>query len=145
MNSHNSTPVLSIEGLIKDYPGVRAVNDVSFAIERSTVHCLIGENGAGKSTLVKMITGAIQPTQGIMKVNGKDYRPTGTQSARESGIATLFQELHVVDELTVLENLTLGMEQSRFGFLIKSGLEERVIETLATIEPSIDHTLVSLP
>ncbi|MDC5812768.1 sugar ABC transporter ATP-binding protein [Vibrio europaeus] len=138
MNTHNSTSVLSIEGLVKDYPGVRAVNNVSFSIERSTVHCLIGENGAGKSTLVKMITGAIQPTQGTMKVNGKSYTPNGTQSAREAGIATLFQELHVVDELSVLENLTLGMEQSRFGFLIKSDLEQRVIDTLATIEPSID-------
>jgi ribose transport system ATP-binding protein len=138
LNTHNSTSVLSIEGLVKDYPGVRAVNNVSFSIERSTVHCLIGENGAGKSTLVKMITGAIQPTQGTMKVNGKSYTPNGTQSAREAGIATLFQELHVVDELSVLENLTLGMEQSRFGFLIKSDLEQRVIDTLATIEPSID-------
>ena len=138
MNTHNSTSVLSIEGLVKDYPGVRAVNNVSFSIERSTVHCLIGENGAGKSTLVKMITGAIQPTQGTMKVNGNSYTPNGTQSAREAGIATLFQELHVVDELSVLENLTLGMEQSRFGFLIKSDLEQRVIDTLATIEPSID-------
>jgi len=138
LNTQNSTTVLSIEGLVKDYPGVRAVNNVSFSIERSTVHCLIGENGAGKSTLVKMITGAIQPTQGSMKVNGNPYKPNGTQSARESGIATLFQELHVVDELTVLENLTLGMEQSRFGFLVKSDLDARVINTLATIEPSID-------
>ncbi|MEF1309354.1 sugar ABC transporter ATP-binding protein [Vibrio mytili] len=144
MNSQNITPVLSIEGLIKDYPGVRAVNDVSFSIQPGTVHCLIGENGAGKSTLVKMITGAIQPTQGTMKVNGKVYTPNGTQSARESGIATLFQELHVVDELTVLENLTLGMEKSWFGFLVGSDLEERAMNTLATIEPSINpHARVS--
>ncbi|MBT0083996.1 sugar ABC transporter ATP-binding protein [Vibrio alginolyticus] len=144
MNSQNTTPVLSIEGLIKDYPGVRAVNDVSFSIQSGTIHCLIGENGAGKSTLVKMITGAIQPTQGTMKVNGKVYTPNGTQSARGSGIATLFQELHVVDELTVLENLTLGMEKSWFGFLVGSDLEERAMNTLATIEPSINpHARVS--
>jgi len=132
------SPVLAVEGLIKDYPGVRAVDDVSFSIQGSTVHCLVGENGAGKSTLIKMLTGALQPSQGVMKVNGASYRPSSTQDARESGIATLFQELHVVDELSVLENLTLGMEQSQFGFLIKSDLEERVIETLATIEPSIN-------
>lgn len=131
-------PILSIEGIIKDYPGVRAVNDVSFSVEGSTVHCLIGENGAGKSTLIKMITGALLPSQGNMKINGAPYAPTSTQNARESGVATLFQELHVVDELSVLENLTLGMEQSRFGFLIKSDLEERVIQTLASIEPSIN-------
>lgn len=138
LTTQQQLPVISIENLIKDYPGVRAVDDVSFSIERSTVHCLVGENGAGKSTLVKMLTGALKPTQGSMKVNGATYEPNSTQDARESGIATLFQELHVVDELTVLENLTLGMEQSRFGFLIKSDLENRVIHTLSTIEPSID-------
>ena len=138
MTTQQQPPVLSIEGIIKDYPGVRAVNDVSFSVESSTVHCLIGENGAGKSTLIKMITGALLPSQGNMKINGAPYAPTSTQNARENGVATLFQELHVVDELSVLENLTLGMEQSRFGFLIKSDLEERVIQTLASIEPSIN-------
>ncbi|MHA1555174.1 MAG: sugar ABC transporter ATP-binding protein [Alphaproteobacteria bacterium] len=132
------SPVLSVESLTKDYPGVRAVDDVSFSIERSTVHCLVGENGAGKSTLVKMLTGALRPTSGTMKVRGSVYEPSNPNDAREGGIATLFQELHVVDELTVLENLTLGMEQSRFGFLVKSDLDDRVVQTLAAIEPSIN-------
>lgn len=138
MTGLQQSPVLSVEGLTKDYPGVRAVDDVSFAIESSTVHCLVGENGAGKSTLVKMLTGALQPTTGSMKVRGSSYEPSNTHDARAGGIATLFQELHVVDELTVLENLTLGMEQSRFGFLVKSDLDDRVVQTLAAIEPSID-------
>ena len=73
-----------------------------------------------------------------MRINGSEYKPNNLQDARDAGIATLFQELHVVDELTVLENLTLGMERSRFGFLIKSDLEDRVIRTLKAIEPSID-------
>jgi ribose transport system ATP-binding protein len=132
------SPVLSVEGLTKDYPGVRAVDDVSFSIERGNVHCLVGENGAGKSTLVKMLTGVLRPTSGIMQVHGSDYAPGNPQDAREGGIATLFQELHVVDELTVQENLTLGMERSRFGFLVKSDLDDRVVKTLAAIEPSID-------
>ncbi|WP_281982546.1 sugar ABC transporter ATP-binding protein [Thalassorhabdomicrobium marinisediminis] len=131
-------PILSVHGLSKDYPGVCAVDDVSFSIERGVVHCLMGENGAGKSTLVKMITGALKPTSGHLMVNGEAYDPCNTQDARDNGIATLFQELHVVDELTVLENLTLGMERSRFGILVKSDLEERVTRTLAAIEPSID-------
>ncbi len=138
MTSQQQLPVLSVEGLIKDYPGVRAVDDVSFSINRSSIHCLVGENGAGKSTLVKMLTGALKPTSGTMQVRGNTYEPNSTSQARVCGIATLFQELHVVDELTVLENLTLGMEQSRFGFLVKSDLEDRVIKTLAMIEPSID-------
>ncbi len=138
MTINETSTVLSVEGLTKDYPGVRAVDDVSFSIENSTVHCLVGENGAGKSTLVKMLTGALEPTSGGMMVNGAAYAPTSPSEARSGGIATLFQELHVVDELTVLENLTLGMEKSRFGFFVKSDLEDRVIRTLATIEPSID-------
>ena len=138
MTEKQPPPVLSIHGLTKDFPGVRAVDDVSLSIESSTIHCLVGENGAGKSTLIKMLTGALLPTSGTMRINGSEYRPKNLQDARDAGIATLFQELHVVDELTVLENLTLGMERSRFGFLIKSDLDDRVIRTLKAIEPSID-------
>ena len=138
MTEKQPPPVLSIHGLTKDFPGVRAVDDVSLSIESSTIHCLVGENGAGKSTLIKMLTGALLPTSGTMRINGSEYKPNNLQDAREAGIATLFQELHVVDELTVLENLTLGMERSRFGFLIKSDLDDRVIRTLKAIEPSID-------
>lgn len=138
MTEKQPPPVLSIHGLTKDFPGVRAVDDVSLSIESSTIHCLVGENGAGKSTLIKMLTGALLPTSGTMRINGSEYKPNNLQDAREAGIATLFQELHVVDELTVLENLTLGMERSRFGFLIKSDLEDRVTRTLKAIEPSID-------
>ena len=138
MTEKQPPPVLSIHGLTRDFPGVRAVDDVSLSIESSTIHCLVGENGAGKSTLIKMLTGALLPTSGTMRINGSEYKPNNLQDARDAGIATLFQELHVVDELTVLENLTLGMERSRFGFLIKSDLEDRVIRTLKAIEPSID-------
>ena len=138
MTEKQPPPVLSIHGLTKDFPGVRAIDDVSLSIESGTIHCLVGENGAGKSTLIKMLTGALLPTSGTMRINGSEYKPNNLQDARDAGIATLFQELHVVDELTVLENLTLGMERSRFGFLIKSDLDDRVIRTLKAIEPSID-------
>ncbi len=141
VNGHPPTPALSVEGLTKDYPGVRAVDNVSFSIARNTVHCLVGENGAGKSTLVKMLTGALRPTSGTMTVRGAAYAPGSPHDARQGGIATLFQELHVVDQLTVQENLTLGMERSRFGFLVKSDLDRRAVQTLAAIEPSIDPTM----
>lgn len=137
-SSDSIAPVLVVEGITKDYPGVRAVDNVSFAVLPGTVHCLVGENGAGKSTLVKMLTGALSPSHGRLILNGAPYAPGSPQAARDGGIATLFQELHVVNELTVLENLTLGMERRRFGFLVKSDLEDRVVQTLAAIEPSID-------
>ena len=129
--------VLEIRDLVKDFPGVRAVNNVSFDIKRNTVHCLVGENGAGKSTLIKMLTGAYTRTSGQILLNGEDYRPHSTRGAKEKGISTLFQELNVVDQLTVEENLTLGMEDTTLGFLRKTDKINRMVSVLNSIEPSI--------
>ena len=77
--------VLEIKNLVKDFPSVRAVNDVSFDIKRNSVHCLVGENGAGKSTLIKILTGAILRTSGTVLLNGKEYtahKPQGSQATR---------------------------------------------------------------
>ncbi len=129
--------VLEIRNLIKDFPGVRAVNDVSFDIKRNTIHCLVGENGAGKSTLIKMLTGAYGRTSGRIILNGEEYNPRNTRDAKLKGISTLFQELNVVDQLTVEENLTLGMEDTTFGFLRKTDKINKMINVLNSIEPSI--------
>lgn len=130
--------VLEIKNLVKDYPGVRAVNDVSFNIKRNTVHCLVGENGAGKSTLIKILTGAIPRTQGVVLLNGEEYCANNPKEAKQKGISTLFQELNVVDQLTVEENLTLGMEDTTMGFLKKTSKVKKIIEVLASLEPSIE-------
>ncbi len=132
-----SENVLEIKNLVKDYPGVRAVNDVSFDIKKNTVHCLVGENGAGKSTLIKILTGAIQRSQGVVLLNGQEYCANNPKEAKHKGISTLFQELNVVDQLTVEENLTLGMEDTSFGFLKKTPKIKKIIDVLASLEPSI--------
>ncbi len=129
--------VLEIRDLVKDFPGVRAVNNVNFDIKRNTVHCLVGENGAGKSTLIKMLTGAYTRTSGQILLNGEEYDPHSTRDAKQKGISTLFQELNVVDQLTVEENLTLGMEDTTFGFLRHTDKINRMISVLNSIEPSI--------
>ncbi|HEY3345353.1 MAG TPA: sugar ABC transporter ATP-binding protein, partial [Anaerolineaceae bacterium] len=129
--------VLEIRDLVKDFPGVRAVNNVSFDIQRNTVHCLVGENGAGKSTLIKILTGAYSRTSGKILLNGEEYSPRSTRDAKEKGISTLFQELNVVDQLTVEENLTLGMEESKFGFLRKTDKINKMLEVMNSLEPSI--------
>ena len=129
--------VLEIKDLVKDFPGVRAVNNVSFDIKRNTVHCLVGENGAGKSTLIKMLTGAYTHTSGSILLNGEEYSPHNTREARQKGISTLFQELNVVDQLTVEENLTLGMETTTFGFLRKTDKINKMISVMNSLEPSI--------
>src|SRR5512133_1810076 len=134
----NSTEnVLEIRDLVKDFPGVRAVNNVSFDIKRNTIHCLVGENGAGKSTLIKMLTGAYARTSGRILLNGEEYNSQNTRDAKQKGISTLFQELNVVDQLTVEENLTLGMEDTTFGFLRKTDKINKMIRVLNSIEPSI--------
>lgn len=134
MNDH----VLEIRNLTKDFPGVRALDDVSFNINRNTVHCLVGENGAGKSTLIKILTGAFIRTSGTVLLSGKSYQAHNPKEAKNAGISTLFQELNVVDQLTVEENLTLGMEDTTLGFLRKSKKIKKMLEVLKSIEPSID-------
>jgi ribose transport system ATP-binding protein len=129
--------VLEIRDLVKDFPGVRAVNNVSFDIKRNTVHCLVGENGAGKSTLIKILTGAYTRTSGQILLKGEEYNPRSTRDAKQKGIATLFQELNVVDQLTVEENLTLGMEDTTFGFVRKTEKINKMVNVLNSIEPSI--------
>ncbi len=132
-----SENVLEIRNLIKDFPGVRAVNDVSFDIKRNTVHCLVGENGAGKSTLIKILTGAFSRTSGTILLSGKEYCAGNTKEAKQKGISTLFQELNVVDQLTVEENMTLGMEDTTLGFIRKTDKVKKVISVLQSLEPSI--------
>ncbi|TFG63804.1 MAG: sugar ABC transporter ATP-binding protein [Spirochaetales bacterium] len=130
--------VLEIRNLEKSFPGVLAVNDVSFNIKRNTVPCLVGENGAGKSTLIKILTGALPRSGGVILLNGKDYHAHNPKEAKQKGISTLFQELNVVDQLTVEENLTLGMEETTFGFLRKTDKVKKIVDVLYSLEPSID-------
>ncbi len=129
--------VLEIKNLVKVFPGVRAVDDVSFDIKRNTVHCLVGENGAGKSTLIKILTGVYERTSGQVLLNGKDFNPQNPRDAKQQGISTLFQELNVVDQLTVEENLTLGVEDTWFGFLRRTEKINKMVDVMNSIEPSI--------
>lgn len=134
-----SENVLEIKNVVKQYPGVTALKDVSFNIKRNTVHCLVGENGAGKSTLIKILTGAVQRTSGTIYLNGKEYKPHSTRDGRAMGIGTLFQELNVVDQLTVEQNLTLGMEETTAGFFKKTQKVKKMVDVLKSIEPSINE------
>lgn len=105
-----TTPLLSLRGLTKAYPGVIANNNVSFDIQEGEVHALLGENGAGKSTLVKMIYGLVKPDSGQMLLRGQPFAPSEPREARHDGIAMVFQHFSLFDALNVAENIALGME-----------------------------------
>ena len=105
-----STPLLSIQGLTKVYPGVVANSDVSFDIGEGEVHALLGENGAGKSTLVKAIYGLIRPNEGRMLWRGQPYAPGAPAQARATGVAMVFQHFSLFDAMDVAENVALGMD-----------------------------------
>jgi simple sugar transport system ATP-binding protein len=105
-----TTPLLSLQGLTKAYPGVVANDQVSFDIGEGEVHALLGENGAGKSTLVKMIYGLVKPDSGTMLLRGQSFTPSEPRAARADGIAMVFQHFSLFDALNVAENIALGME-----------------------------------
>lgn len=100
--------VLKIKNLSKDFPGVKALNDVSFSLMEGEVLALLGENGAGKSTLVKCLTGANVPTSGSLEVFGGNYESLAPVEARRLGISAVYQEFNIVAELPVVENIFMG-------------------------------------
>lgn len=106
---------LEFEGIRKTFPGVVALDDVSFAVDAGSVHALLGENGAGKSTLLKILSGAHRADEGRVVLEGREERFRGTQDAIDKGIAVIYQELQLVDDLSVAENLFLGHLPHRFG------------------------------
>ena len=107
------TPISDLfraDGLTKTYPGVRANDDVSFAVSPGEIHALLGENGAGKSTLVKMIYGLVRPDAGRMTLGGAPHAPADPRAARAAGVGMVFQHFNLFDALTIADNIALGMD-----------------------------------
>lgn len=112
----NGDVLLSFKHISKEFPGVKALDDVSFDVKRAEVHVLLGENGAGKSTLIKMLTGVNIADSGTITLNGRQIRPTNIQEGRALGIGVVFQENSLVPHLTVAENVFLTREfRDRIG------------------------------
>src|SRR5882762_1192297 len=99
---------LTFKNITRRFPGVLALDDVSFPVERGSCHALIGENGAGKSTIGKILAGVYTADQGSIHLNGKLIHPANPLAARKLGIAMVHQELAFCPNLTVVENLCLG-------------------------------------
>jgi ribose transport system ATP-binding protein len=120
--SDAARPLLEVRGLVKDYPGVRALGGVDLAVTSGQVHCLIGQNGAGKSTLIKCVSGLVEPTAGEVRFEG-ELLPVGDPNASIArGIATIYQELDLVPHLSVANNVFLGHEHKRGPLLNRAAM-----------------------
>jgi ABC-type sugar transport system ATPase subunit len=107
--------MISIEHVSKSFPGVQALDDISFVIHDGQVHGLVGENGAGKSTLIKILSGVYPDYEGTVSIDGTGARFASVHEAQAGGVATIFQELTMIPELSVAENIFLGREPVRRG------------------------------
>ena len=125
-----------MEDVTKVYGMHRALDEVSFDLFPGEVHCLVGENGAGKSTLIKILSGAISPEAGIIKIDGKVVEELNPRQSIEMGIATIYQDAELVDSLTVADNVYLGNEISgRIPFVIDSKSQmKKVNEIIAALK-----------
>jgi ribose transport system ATP-binding protein len=130
----DSEPLLQVRGVTKSFGASRALNGVSFDLQRGEIHALIGENGAGKSTLMKVLSGAELPDSGTMTLDGGPYAPSGPRAAIRQGVAMIYQELALAPHLTVEANVMLGQERSRRG-LLRTAENRRVVrEALDLLE-----------
>ncbi|WP_337001285.1 MULTISPECIES: sugar ABC transporter ATP-binding protein [unclassified Microbacterium] len=146
--------LLSVQGISKSFPGVKALDDVSFDVRPGTVHALCGENGAGKSTLMKIINGIYQPDTGTISVRGEEVRIKNPIDARARGIAMISQELNYVPGMTIAESFFLGRLPMKYGkidwkfirsearrILAAEGLDFSINRRLGTLTVSEIQTL----
>jgi ribose transport system ATP-binding protein len=124
-------PILEVRGVTKSFPGVRALKGVSLTVRPGEIHALVGENGAGKSTLMKILAGAYRPDGGQVFLDGRPVHFRTPHEARAAGIGIIYQELTVAPNLTVAENVFLGSEPRKFGFIKDTAeMERRTQEVL---------------
>ncbi len=131
--------ILELKNIIKEFPGVRALDKVDLEIREGEIHALCGENGAGKSTLMKIISGAYTYTNGEMYVGGKKVHFTSTKEAQEHGISMIYQEFNLVPYLSVAENIFIGrMPLTKMGFIDWKELNKATEKILKRLGLDVD-------
>ncbi|WP_327008838.1 sugar ABC transporter ATP-binding protein [Dactylosporangium sp. NBC_01737] len=125
--------VLKLTDVVKTFPGVRALDGVQLEVRAGEVHCLLGQNGAGKSTLIKVLSGAHIPDSGDITWQGQPAAFNSPQTAMKAGIATIYQELDLVDGLSVAENIYLGHEPHSAGFVARRTMRRGAAEILGRL------------
>ena len=137
---HMSSVVIEMKSIRKQFPGVLALDDVSFQLMEGEVHALVGENGAGKSTLMKILSGVYHQDSGSISYRGKEIRNLSTRQVRDLGISTIYQELNLCRNLDVAENIFLGKEKIRtpLRVLDKKHIHEEARKYLQLLDSAID-------
>ncbi|SDJ48220.1 sugar ABC transporter ATP-binding protein [Aliiruegeria lutimaris] len=132
-------PILSLDGITKIFPGVRALSDVKLDLYPGQVTALVGENGAGKSTIVKVLTGIYQPEEGTIRVDGQETRFPTAQHAADAGITAIHQETVLFDELSVAENIYIGhAPRGKYGLIDTARMRRDAKELLDRVGAEID-------
>ncbi|MPR04040.1 ATP-binding cassette domain-containing protein, partial [Pseudomonas sp. MAFF 212408] len=139
LQTHNNAGAhLSFNGIGKTFPGVKALDAISFTAQPGQVHALMGENGAGKSTLLKILGGAYIPSSGTLQIGEHTMAFKCAADSIASGVAVIHQELHLVPEMSVAENLFLGHLPSRFGVVNRGVLRKQALACLKGLADEID-------
>jgi L-arabinose transport system ATP-binding protein len=133
-----ASPLLGFDRVSMEFPGVKALADVSFGVAAGSIHALMGENGAGKSTLLKILSGAYTPSSGALTINGQRRVFAGTADALAAEVAVIYQELHLVPEMSVAENIFLGHLPQRGGLVDRAALTAATRKQLALVGEDID-------
>ncbi|GIJ30477.1 sugar ABC transporter ATP-binding protein [Micromonospora qiuiae] len=136
----DSRPVLTMTGISKSFPGVRALHNVDFRLFPGEVHALMGENGAGKSTLIKVLTGVYGIDEGTITLGEEQVAFNGPMQASAAGVSTVYQEVNLCPNLSVAENIFIGREPRRFGAVRWGEVRRRARQLLARLDLDIDVT-----
>jgi ribose transport system ATP-binding protein len=143
------SPRFSMRGIRKSFGGTVAVDGIDFEVAAGEVCALVGQNGAGKSTLMAILAGALQPDAGEMTLDGAAYRPKNPLDARRAGVTMIYQELSLAPHLSVMENISLGVEPARFGFVSRTLMRATALRALdelghRDIDPDADAGSLSV-
>ncbi len=146
MESRRSSPthevILEVKNVSKNFPGVKALDNVSFELRRGEVHALVGENGAGKSTLMKILSGVYQADEGVIYYKGKKATFRDVIQAREAGIGIIYQELNLIPHLSVAANIFIGREPlTQYGTLNEKKMNADAVAILHRLKIELDPTI----
>ena len=119
--------VIEMLHITKEFPGIKANDDITLQLRKGEIHALLGENGAGKSTLMSVLFGLYQPEQGTIRKNGQEVKINNPNDANALGIGMVHQHFKLVECFTVLDNIILGVEDTKHGFLQKDEARKKVM------------------